>query len=304
MSASNLQKRLFFAAWAVPLGWWAVNSRLALLRSTLVDNLHMNSDIQMYPGVLLSIILLFVAASEYLNMLSISYPRNGFWLSYIWLGYGILSYFFPGLSLSSLYDTYILLLIVAVEAIFWGKNTGRWKRASLLFSGMVFLSIAVHSLIYLYREPMQSVFPRQFETTMLSQLGIMTVLASVFLCDTAAYFAGKYLGTHHFSRISPRKTVEGSVAGLIASITVMTLGWHFLASPRYPLVLGVLAGIIIGTFAQLGDLIVSLMKRNFHVKDASNIIPGHGGILDRFDSLFFTAPVLNLYLLVVTKVIG
>ncbi|MFW6221813.1 MAG: phosphatidate cytidylyltransferase, partial [Fibrobacterota bacterium] len=79
------------------------------------------------------------------------------------------------------------------------------------------------------------------------------------------------------------------------------IGWYFFASDQHNVVWGVIMGILIGVFAQLGDLLVSLIKRYFRVKDASNIIPGHGGILDRFDSLFFTAPILNLFFVLIDK---
>jgi phosphatidate cytidylyltransferase len=111
-------------------------------------------------------------------------------------------------------------------------------------------------------------------------------------------------GKHHFSTISPKKTIEGSIAGLLAAVLVSSIGWYFLANPVYPRWLGLFMGIIIGVFAQVGDLLVSLIKRYFRVKDASTIIPGHGGILDRFDSVFFTAPVLWLFSWVVGRLMG
>jgi phosphatidate cytidylyltransferase len=157
-------------------------------------------------------------------------------------------------------------------------------------------------MINFYYGSLQAVFPPRFESTMLSQLGIVTILSAVFLCDTAAYFIGSLFGTHHFSTISPNKTIEGALAGFVMAVIVSVLGWHFFAdTARYPLWMGLVMGVLIGIFAQLGDLLVSLMKRYFRVKDASNIIPGHGGILDRFDSVFFTAPIVTLFLMLLTR---
>jgi phosphatidate cytidylyltransferase len=136
---------------------------------------------------------------------------------------------------------------------------------------------------------------------LVSHLGIIFVLASIFLCDTAAYFAGSLWGRHHFSSVSPNKTIEGLVAGLIAAVLVSSAGWILCASSNYPLWLGPVMGVVIGIAGQAGDLLVSLMKRYFQVKDASNLIPGHGGVLDRFDSLFFAAPILNLFFIAVVK---
>jgi phosphatidate cytidylyltransferase len=249
-------------------------------------------------------ILVFLACHEYNRMLSVKFHRNGFWLAYFWLGFQWISYFATELALKSSLDVYILLLVVAVEAIIWGKDSGRWMRASLMFSGVLFLSVAGISLMGLYRPPFQTVFAPRFDGQFFSQLGIVTVCSAVFLCDTAAYFAGSLWGKHHFTRISPKKTIEGLIAGFSAATIAGSLGWYFFASDSYPLFIGVAMGMLIGVFAQAGDLLVSLMKRFFRVKDASDIIPGHGGVLDRFDSLFFTAPVLSLFFLIVVKTIG
>ena len=306
MSASNLRKRVFFALWAVPAGWWVVNSKLSLLSllpASLTAKLTVLAHIHVYPANILAIVLAFMAAAEYITMLSKLYLKNGFWLIYFWLGFQTLSYFNPDHLFSMRMDTYILLILVAVEAFVWGKNTGRWKRASLLFSGTIFLVIALFSMLDFYSGSFQKVFPPQFETSMLSQLGIVFVVGSIFLCDSAAFFAGTYFGKHHFSSISPKKTIEGSVAGLVMSIITVSVGWYFFADEKYPLVLGIILGLLTGLFAQVGDLLVSLIKRYFNVKDSSNLIPGHGGILDRFDSVFFTAPIINLYLILITRII-
>ncbi len=304
MNRANLKKRVLFAVGASPVFWWIINSPFSLFQLLPRGFTEQYLDTKvLYPGHIATIIIIFIACYEYLQMLSRHYPKNGFWVAYIWLAFQAISVFIPDKVLSIKQDTYILLLLVALEAFAWGKLTGRWKRASLLFSGMIFLQIAFSSIVSLYEEPFQAIFPRKFDNPMLSQLGIIVVLAPIFLCDTVAYFVGSIFGKHHFSSISPKKTIEGSVAGFIASIIMCTIGWHFLADEKYPWVLGAFLGVLIGAFAQIGDLLVSLMKRYFKVKDASNIIPGHGGVLDRFDSVFFTVPVINLFIIITVKFI-
>ncbi len=306
MNSSNLRKRLFFALWAIPLGWWVVNSTLSLLHllpDSLLNQLPLLAKTHIYPANVLAVILTFMAAQEYFSMLSKLYPKNGFWIIYIWLGLQILSYYVPNNFLSMKLDTYILLIFVACESIVWGKKTSRWKRASLLFSGTTFILIACFSLLGFYGETFQTVFPNRFESPMLSQLGVVFIVGSIFLCDSAAYFAGSLYGKHHFSSISPKKTIEGSVAGLIVSTITVAIGWHFFANDKYPLIIGIFLGFLCGLFGQIGDFLVSLIKRYFDVKDSSNIIPGHGGILDRFDSVFFAAPIINAYLIIVCRVI-
>lgn len=220
------------------------------------------------------------------------------------MGLQIISYFAPDKFLTMRQDSFVLLIIVIFEAFVWGKNTSRWKRASLLFSGTTFLLIACFSLLDFYNPPFQKIFTPLSFHPLVSQLGIVIILTSIFLCDGVAFFIGSAFGKHHFSSISPKKTIEGSIAGLCASIIVCLVGWYYLADNKYPLVFGFIMGVLIGSFAQIGDLLVSLMKRYFKVKDSSNLIPGHGGILDRFDSLFFTAPIINLFLIITDKIIN
>ncbi|KAL3156701.1 hypothetical protein ABBQ38_000976 [Trebouxia sp. C0009 RCD-2024] len=116
-------------------------------------------------------------------------------------------------------------------------------------------------------------------------------VACVIAADTGAYFCGRSFGRTQLTRISPKKTVEGAVGGLICSIATAVGFWQVLA---WPVSLG--ASISLGTlvfFASLfGDLIESVMKRDAGLKDASNLIPGHGGLLDRFDSYLFTGAIV------------
>lgn len=117
-------------------------------------------------------------------------------------------------------------------------------------------------------------------------------------CDAGAYYAGTYLGRTKLSPlISPNKTIEGTIGGLASSIILALAGraWFLHSiSERDALTLG----IFLGTLGQLGDLAESLLKRSAGVKDSSNLIPAHGGLLDKVDSLLFTAPALYYYLLV------
>ena len=296
MKFSNLGKRLFFALWAIPLGWGIINTNFSVIPASMGT---------VYPAHLLAIALVMMACYEYTKMLAIVYPSNAFWFSYLWLGLQFILYIHNDTSFPSTISIYVLLILVAAEAVIWGRRNqrNRWVRASLLFIGNAFLNIAAISMMNLYREPFQSLFI-SYSHSMLSQLGIVITIGAIFMCDSAAYFTGSLWGRHHFSTISPKKTIEGAVGGLVASLLVCGIGWFFLADQRYPFWLGIVLGLVIGAFAQIGDLLVSLIKRYFRVKDASDIIPGHGGVLDRFDSVFFTAPVISLFAWVVSKLFG
>lgn len=115
--------------------------------------------------------------------------------------------------------------------------------------------------------------------------------------DTAAYFGGRRFGRRKLiPAVSPGKTVEGAVAGVVGTVLVGGLYGHFIfdAMLAMPLGLGfgLVAGMVLSPVAQLGDLAESLLKREAGVKDSGTLLPGHGGLLDRFDSLFFTIPAM------------
>ena len=129
---------------------------------------------------------------------------------------------------------------------------------------------------------------------------LIAVLAA-WIPDTGAFFAGKFFGKHKLCpNISPKKTVEGFIGGIVVSVLVLQLaGWvcsTFIygatraVSPLSMLIIGVFGSLV----SVLGDLSFSLIKRSCGIKDFGNVIPGHGGILDRFDSVIFTAPFVYL----------
>jgi phosphatidate cytidylyltransferase len=127
-------------------------------------------------------------------------------------------------------------------------------------------------------------------------LTILSLFAAIWLCDSAAYFAGTWLGRHKlFERVSPKKTWEGAVAGGIAAVLAFVAA-RALLLPYMTLTTAIVCGVIVGVFGQLGDMVESLIKRDTGVKDSSGLIPGHGGILDRFDSLIFVSPLIYFYI--------
>ena len=127
-------------------------------------------------------------------------------------------------------------------------------------------------------------------------LTIIAIFASIWICDTAAYFGGLATGRHKlFSRVSPNKTWEGAVWGFFGGVGTMIAAQSFYL-PYLKFHQALVMGIIIGVCGQIGDLVESLFKRDAGIKDSSTIIPGHGGVFDRFDSLIFVSPILYLYL--------
>ena len=120
------------------------------------------------------------------------------------------------------------------------------------------------------------------------------VMACIWAADIGAYFMGKTFGRTKLSAISPKKTVEGAAFGVLGSLIVAEIGAWYLGFPEWRLS-GIFLGSLIGVTSLLGDLTESMMKRDAGVKDSGQLIPGHGGILDRTDSYVFTAPLVYYF---------
>lgn len=131
---------------------------------------------------------------------------------------------------------------------------------------------------------------------------VMLLLIVLWTMDTAAYFVGRRFGRHRlFPRVSPKKSVEGAIGGLVGALLVAVIGAHTFTA-FLPVGHNIALGGIVGIGGQVGDLAESLLKRDAGAKDSSTLLPGHGGVLDRFDSLFFAGPLAYGYLKIVGMV--
>ncbi len=127
---------------------------------------------------------------------------------------------------------------------------------------------------------------------------LLLVFILLWANDTFAYLTGRLLGKHKlFKRISPGKTIEGSIGGLVFTLAGVTVFSHFV--DWLPMKAAIGMGLIAVVFGTLGDLCESMLKRQAGVKDSGRLIPGHGGILDRFDSVLFAIPFISIFLLMV-----
>ena len=125
------------------------------------------------------------------------------------------------------------------------------------------------------------------------------ILVAVWINDTMAYLVGSFIGKTPFSKISPKKTWEGTIGGAILCIVVVALlGWWV---KQYKVSNWVAIAAIIAVFGVMGDLFESKLKRMANVKDSGSIMPGHGGFLDRFDSLLLVTPFVWLYIVIFMK---
>jgi phosphatidate cytidylyltransferase len=124
----------------------------------------------------------------------------------------------------------------------------------------------------------------------------LIIIACMWINDTMAYLVGSWIGKTPFSPISPKKTWEGTIGGVILSVVVVTLLTRYIFILRdFHVIHWLMISLIASVTGTLGDLLESKLKRKAGVKDSGNIMPGHGGFLDRFDSLLIATPFVWLY---------
>lgn len=149
--------------------------------------------------------------------------------------------------------------------------------------GILYIALPLSLLLLLRPDPGPAYVPRAGHE-------LLAVLLAVWISDSMAYFVGRALGRRRLlPRLSPGKTVEGFIAGLIAPVLLLLAAGPWLLPGRSPLFAG-LAGLLLALAAIGGDLFESLLKRSAGVKDSSRLLPGHGGVLDRLDSLLTAFP--------------
>ncbi|MFM9051194.1 MAG: phosphatidate cytidylyltransferase [Bacteroidota bacterium] len=191
-----------------------------------------------------------------------------------------------GIGINLLPVILILPFIVFMREL-WTKSEKPFTNIALTLLGPIYLALPLF-LFYLL----------SFEGSGEKDYHPQNILGYLFILwasDTGAYFTGRFLGKHKlFERISPKKTWEGFFGGLALSVGVAyTVSQYYTSfTPATWLTMSV----IIACTGALGDLVESLFKRSIQVKDSGSILPGHGGILDRFDALFISAPFVFVYL--------
>ena len=197
--------------------------------------------------------------------------------------YYVLLYFGGNAMFDIVISSVVFLMILLAVYVF---TFPRYKAKDIIFTFFGFFYVGVMiSFYYLTRCEKDGIFI------------VWLILAGSWLCDVFAYFTGMALGKHKLAPVlSPKKSIEGSIGGivipaLIAGVYAWVLGRYY--QPSYPLIpVFVIITAVAAAASQIGDLSASAIKRNFDIKDYGDIIPGHGGILDRFDSLIFTAPMV------------
>lgn len=182
-------------------------------------------------------------------------------------------------GVSLVFVTFSLLFLFRVQSI---ENAAREVSYALL--GFLYIPFLLMHLVQLRLTP----FGIQW---------LFVIMLIVMTNDSAAYYTGSAFGKHRlYPLVSPKKSIEGALGGLIGSFGG-TLVAKFTFFPQLTFRDAAVTALVVGIVGQAGDLFESLLKRSFGVKDSGAIIPGHGGVLDRLDSILFAAPVTYYYVL-------
>lgn len=234
---------------------------------------------------LLVIILGLLGLREMMNVRD-NIPSKVKWISYLlFLIFMTKSFDLAGTSFCIDLETIILSVFVLFMPILIYSNDKKYniEDALYLLGSIIFLSIAFNLVIIVRDESLMLMF---------------YLLLIPVITDTFAYFGGSKFGKHKLlPSISPNKSVEGLIIGSLFGTVIPTIFYYFTISNSVSIPLLIVLTLFMSLTGQLGDLIFSSIKRHYRIKDFSNIIPGHGGILDRLDSIIF---VIYAYLLIST----
>ncbi len=200
-------------------------------------------------------------------------------------------------------DTTVPILTAAIisimlEGLYYHKR-GNWAPEVALSSfSVLYIGLLFSHFIMLREISSSAVNVIGIGSMPLGEVFLWLVLFGTWASDTFAYIFGCAFGRRPLCQaVSPKKSIEGAVAGFLGCIlVVLYLGTYLLG---FVFIKTFILSILIGVFAPLGDLVESLLKRSFGVKDSGNIFPGHGGVLDRFDSVLFAIPITYYYILYV-----
>ena len=196
---------------------------------------------------------------------------------------------FMGLALLA----FLLGVITVVIAEIWRDRPHATMNVATTILGVSYVSLGLTSLLFLRGTAFEVA-----DDALIDAGGalVAALFVSVWACDSLAYFTGLAFGRHKLlERVSPKKTWEGAAGGVVGAM----LGFWGITTwllPSFDLTDAIVCGGIVGVFGQVGDLAESWMKRDAVIKDSSHIIPGHGGFLDRFDSMLVAAPLVLIYL--------
>lgn len=241
-----------------------------------------------------------ILIGAFLVMTTIEFSRLVKFNSLIGFAIAIVLYTIFGFfnNIGQTYDMYIAILSVLtgvwlIQKLFRNEDLILTRNA---VKYTLFIFYIVFSFIIMVKIPMIKEIVKDTQGTIIVYKPgqIIGIFVLIWVNDTFAYLVGKSIGKHKlFLRVSPKKTIEGFLGGMVFTIiTGVLIGFYFLEEPVFK---WIVIAVISVVFSTLGDLVQSKFKRGANVKDSGTIMPGHGGIYDRLDSIIFVAPFVFLF---------
>lgn len=191
-------------------------------------------------------------------------------------------YFYQGIDLRSMLSLICLVWAVFLIELF-SNNERPIYNIALTILGCVYIGLPIALVNFL-----------AFKNGIYDFKPIAAFFILSWINDTGAYIFGVTLGRHKlYERISPKKTVEGFLGGAVFAMAA-AIACYFIPDANLPLWFCVLTGLIVSIIGTCGDMVESMFKRSVNIKDSGRILPGHGGVLDRFDAFLFASPIVSL----------
>ncbi len=231
----------------------------------------------------------YLCLKEFLSLIPIrKTDRNVMLWAYLSIPVTYYIIYIHWVTLFYLFIPLYMYMLISIRMVVTSNTEGFLKNLAVIQYGLM---TTVYALGYL---GLIAIIPTEYNPQAGSLGLLFYILVLTVSNDFMQMFSGKLLGKHKIiPKVSPNKTWEGFIGGVIGTTILSVIMGHFLTP--FSMEQSILAGLILSVAGFFGDVTMSAIKRDFGVKDTSNLIPGHGGILDRLDSLLFTAPLFYHY---------
>ena len=271
------------------------NLKRRILTGMFGGSLLLLSALHELSYLVVFVLIIFLSSREYFKILI----NNGFRPNYnlgVFLSVIIFVTTYLYASKESLIGVHFVLVpilpLVCLSALYSSNNNETLSNVSVTFFGILYISLPISLLNFIV-----------FNEYSYNSIYLMATLLFLWTSESAAYFGGSLFGRKKlFESVSPMKTWEGVISGLLANVILAYLIHQFVWTSFQTFTFWVLFSMVVLVSGIFGDLFESLLKRNFNLKDSGNKLPGHGGFLDRFDSFFFVIPYVYFYLKIIDQI--
>ncbi len=235
------------------------------------------------PGWLLLALILLITAGGLLELSGLLLAETKAWLRTFTWSMGLLlplATYWKGLLGLTVATVAVVFVALVIHLFLYAKQEKILSSLGATIFSLLYIPFLISHVLLLFRVPS-------------GRRWIFLLFFVVFSCDTGAYYVGHRWGRHKlWPAVSPGKTIEGAIGGLVSAVAMSLLVGTLLSLKMASVGFLLALGLVLAVVGQVGDLMESMLKRVSHVKDAGGILPGHGGLLDRLDSLIFAFPVV------------